>query len=134
LRLNRNLLRRLDTGTKVVAESGDMQIVEDEASFKVLAEFIKQRSLEASYIDWNKSIGIGYAVQSLPVGKVGLPAFKPVYVALIQDSHPGRLDLHPIGQLNDLYAWLERQRSDSTTRLATIFLVLGFLLQLVYSL
>jgi hypothetical protein len=54
LRLNGNLLRRLDAVTKVVAESADMQIVEDEASFKVLAEFIKQRSLEAAHIDWRR--------------------------------------------------------------------------------
>jgi len=97
LRLNSNLLRRHDTGTKIVAESADMQIVEDEVSFKVLAEFIKQHSLEAAHIDWNRSIGIGYAVQSIPAGKVDLPAFKPVYVALIQNSYSEKLDLHPIG-------------------------------------
>ena len=84
-------------------------------------------------IDWARAIGIGYAIQSLPVGQAKLEAFRPLYVMLIPNGPGTQVTLIPVGQLGDLDSWLTQQRQGSITQLALVLLVIGFFLQLVSS-
>jgi hypothetical protein len=133
LRTNRNILIKLPSNLNIAAESSGMSIVQDSESYAVLSEFIRQRSTLARSIDWSRAIGIGYAIQSLPVGQAKLEAFRPLYVALIPDGQETQLTLVPVGQLGDLDTWLSQQRQGSISKLALVFLVIGFFLQLVSS-
>lgn len=133
LRTKRNILIELPSNMNIVAETSGMSLVRDSESYAVLSEFIRERSTLARGVDWARAIGIGYAVQSLPVGQAKLEAFRPLYVALIPDGHETQLTLFPVGQLGDLDTWLSQQRQGSITKLALVFLMLGFFLQLISS-
>ena len=133
LRAKRNILIEMPANHKIVAENPSMSLVQDSESYAVLAEFMRQRSPLARGVDWAKAIGVGYAVQSLPVGKAKLEAFRPLYVAMIPDGEESQLTLVPVGQLGDLDTWVSQQRQGSITKLAFILLVIGFFLQLVSS-
>ncbi len=79
-----------------------------------------------------KIIGIGYKTLFLPGDVNKLPAFKTVYlIELPVDKKNEKLVLNDICQLKDLDDWLLAQHKTSLTYTAIIFLVFGFLLQLL---
>lgn len=133
LRERKNILRKLSDDINIKPGSGEMSIIQDNESYEVLAEFIRLRAPLAQGIDWSKAVGVGYAIQSIPVGGSKLEAFKPLYVALTPDGGETELNLVPVGQLGDIPTWLAQQRMGSVTRLAMALLVVGFLLQLICS-
>jgi hypothetical protein len=133
LREKHNILGPLPSNVNVAPENLGMTIVRDPASYAVLADFIRYRSPLTTNVDWSRAVGIGYAVQSLPVGAAKLEAFRPLYVVQMPTGEETRFRLIPVGQLEDLEAWLFQQRQGSLTRVALILLVIGFFFQLVLS-
>lgn len=111
-----------------------MSLIRDSTAYAVLADFIHRRSALAKHVDWKRAIGIGYAVQSLPLGKAKLEAFRPLYVVLIPEGEESELSLIPVGQFEDLDRWISEQRRGAITKMAFVFLVCGFFLQLLASL
>jgi hypothetical protein len=132
LRQNRNILSELPKGISIAPENSGMPVGRDHLSYSVLAEFIRQRSPLSRNVDWTRAVAVGYAVQSLPVGGATLEAFRPLYVVQIPVGQETRLTLIPVGQLDDLDAWLTQQHQSSLTRWALLLLVIGFFLQLVF--
>lgn len=134
LRSSRNILMEMPANQLIVKENPSMSLIQDSASYAVLADFIRRRSALAQDVDWKRAIGLGYAVQSLPLGKAKLEAFRPLYVVVIPEGEESQLNLVPVGQLEDLDTWLSQQRRGAITKLAFVLLVSGFFLQLLSSL
>ena len=134
LRESRNILMKFPANQRIEKENLNMSLIEDSASYAVLADFIRRRSALARDIDWKRAIGVGYAIQSLPLGAAKLEAFRPLYIVSIPEGEESQLNLIPVGQLEELDAWLSQQRRGAITKLALIFLVGGFFLQLLSSL
>ncbi len=134
LRINRNILGFTPKGYNIKPETQGMSIVWDSNVYETLKSIIIEFSPYAKTIRWDKAIGIGYAIQSLPVGHSKLEAFRPLYIVeMPTDEQSGQLILNPVGQLQDLDVWLSTQRQSSLTIGALILLVIGFFLQLLDS-
>jgi hypothetical protein len=134
LRTDRNILGINPPGYNIKPETQDMRIVWDTPTYEILKSLIIDFSPYVKSIRWDKAIGVGYAVQSLPVGRNKLEAFRPLYIVEIpMDGNSSQLNLNPVGQLQDLDVWLSTQRQSSLTIAALILLVIGFFLQLLES-
>lgn len=133
LREKKNIILKSKGNITINPGSSRMSLAEDDESLLVISEFIQRKSPVRKAIDWSRVIGVGYAVTSVPFGRDTIDAFKTLYLALIPKGEVTELELVTIGQLDDLYAWLEQQRQGAITQLAMVLLVVGFLLQLISS-
>ena len=134
LRKSRNVLGNLPPNTKVTSETTGMDLLCEPEAYSALSNFIRQKSPLAHAVDWAKAVGVGYATMSLPVGNSTVEAYRTLYVTLIPEEPDTKMVLVPVGQLGDLDAWLSEQRQGAITRIALVFLMLGFALQLAASL
>ena len=134
LRAHQNILGVIPTGVNIKPETQGMSIVQDSETYSILKGIVLEYSPYAAAIRWDKAIGIGYAIQSLPVGRNKLEAFRPLYVVeMPTEEQSSQLVLNPVGQLQNLDLWLSTQRQTSLTSAAIILLVIGFFLQLLES-
>ncbi len=131
---SQNILGFIPSGVNIKPETSGMSIIVDEISFKVLKKMVQEYSSLNQNVNWDKSIGIGYSTLRLPVGKLSLDAFNPLYIVeLPSESNSDVFLLIPVGQLSDLNNWLTSQHQNSMTKSALILLVIGFFLQLFES-
>jgi len=131
LREGHNILGDLPSNVNVRPETLDLKLIRDSNSYTVLVDFIRGRSPLSGNVDWSRAVGVGYAIQSLPVGNAKLEAFRPLYVVQMPKDQETRFTLIPVGQLEDLEAWLAQQHQGSLTRVAVFLLCVGFFLQLL---
>ena len=133
LRKETNIIRTPEKGLTIRPENAKMGMVIDDKSFALLRSIIEQHSEYAHEIDWNQVVGIGYSTISLPVDKIPLPAFRPLYVAISPSAESTTLSLLRVGQFEDLNRWITGWRRGPLTWTAVGFLSLGYLLQLISS-
>lgn len=126
-----NILKTPENGITIKPENSQMGMVTDNESFELLRSIIEQHSEYSHEIDWNQVVGIGYSTISLPVDKIPLPAFRPLYVAIAPSVGSSTLSLLRVGQFEDLNRWITGWRRGPLTWTAVGFLSLGYLLQLV---
>ena len=131
LRENHNILLSTPKGVNINPSSSTMKIVSDPKQAELLINLVKKHSLLAHTVSWEKAVGIGYSTLSMPVGQYKLPAYYPLYIAILPSDTSTSLDLVPVGRLEDLDEWVSKWRQSSLTIFATISLTLGFLLQLI---
>lgn len=130
LRDKRNIIGPLPPGVNL-QPGGQLQMTQDEATYRILVPFVRKRSSRASGVDWNRAIAIGYSVVSVPVAGSTLDAIRPLYVALTPQGAQQDLDLVPVGVLEDLDKWLREWRQGNLTKTAFLLLAAGFLFQLL---
>ena len=99
----------------------------------MLKQFVIDNSPNSGDVEWERAIGIGYSVISLPVAKNKLEAFRPLYIALSPNANETVIDLIPVGELLDLNRWLDSRHQGSLTFSALILLTVGFFMQLFSS-
>ena len=131
LREGQNLLFTPPPNTNIQPGSQEMKLAVDPISARIIADLIRNRSLLAQTVSWDRALGVGYATISVPVAQAKLAAFHPLYIA--QEPPPGStiMELIPVGQLEDIERWLRAWRQSSVTVSAAILLTLGFLFQLL---
>lgn len=130
LKQERNILDPVPSDVTVRPETRTMRISNDPTTYLILADLIKERSILASSIEWDHAVGVGYSTISVPVGGNKLDAFRALYVVLTPTGGGDRFRLVPVGQLEDLDAWLIEWRQGSLTATAIGLLTIGFFLHL----
>jgi hypothetical protein len=131
LREGRNLIFSPPPLTTIEPSSQDMKLVVDPDSARILVDLIRDRSILAYTVPWDRAVGVGYSTLSLPVGRLNLDGFHPLYIAVMPIGDSSPLELIPVGQLEDIDRWLSAWHQSSVTVTAAIFLTAGFLLQLI---
>jgi hypothetical protein len=129
-----NIIGYVPIGVNIKPQTAGMSIVPEIDAYLLLKDMVQEYSPYAGSVQWNKAIGIGYSTLRLPVGKLAIDAFHPLYVVETPDStKPDELLLRPVGQLSDLTKWISEQHQTSLTQAAIFLLVVGFFLQLLES-
>jgi hypothetical protein len=131
LRANHNILGTLPKGVDVRPETSTLRILYDQNTYQILLNTIRERSINVNDVSWKDAIGVGYSTVSVPVADNKLDALHPLYVVQMPTDNSDRFVLVPVGQLEDLEAWVSQRRLTSITRWALLLLTLGFSLQFV---
>jgi hypothetical protein len=126
-----NIIGYVPIGVNIKTQNPAMSIVPEIDAYRILKDMVQEYSPYAGTVKWNRAIGIGYSTLRLPVGKLAVDAFHPLYIVETPDStKPDELLLRPVGQLPDLTKWISEQHQSSMTQTAILLLVIGFFLQL----
>jgi hypothetical protein len=126
-----NIFKSPENGITIRPENSKMRMEVDDRSFALLKSLIEQHSEYSHEVDWEQVLGIGYSTISLPVDKIPLPAFRPLYVAIAPTADSSTMSLLRVGQFEDLSQWITGWRRGPLTWTAVGFLSLGYLLQLI---